>query len=169
MELENVRTTTEEDFHGVGVRVVLREECRCARKRICTTSNGADHRPREVGQHRDCFESDLVQDTGLIPITCRAELGRASWQGVYTLLTDEDVTIGGHDVQEWIQVVWVGPVQKVEEHGGISTRRFGKDLETGLGRSVGTIFAADDQDRTIGQHKSARIPAPTLEGNNANV
>ena len=81
------------------------------------------------------------------------------------LLTDEDVAVGRENIHERIQVVWVGPRQPVEIHDSVSTRRLGQDLQTGLWSSVGTMFATDDQDRTIGQDQSGRVPSPTLEGN----
>jgi hypothetical protein len=53
--------------------------------------------------------------------------------------------------------------QPIEIHDGVSTLRLGKDLECGFRNSVGTMFTTDDQDRTVGQHQSGRVPPPTLE------
>ena len=67
--LKDVRTAAKEDFQGISVGVVLREECRCARKGIITTSDITDHGSGEVGQNMDSFESGLVQDAGFVPIS----------------------------------------------------------------------------------------------------
>ena len=55
LELENVRTTAEEDFQGIGIRVMLREKRGCASEGICATSDVADHGSREIGQNLGRF------------------------------------------------------------------------------------------------------------------
>ena len=74
LELEYIRTTAEEDFQGVSVRIALREKGRCAGERIRATGDVANHGPREVGQNFDRFEGNLVQDSGLVIVTCQMEL-----------------------------------------------------------------------------------------------
>ena len=46
---EDIRTTTEQDFRGIGVRIRLRQKCGCARQGIIAASNITDHRSGEVG------------------------------------------------------------------------------------------------------------------------
>lgn len=79
------------------------------------------------------------------------------------ILTDEDVTVRQENVQERVQVAQVGPLQPVEIDRGVSTLRLGKDTKSGLMNSIGIVFAAGDQDRTVDQHPSDRIPPPALE------
>ena len=77
---------------------MLREKCRCARKGVITTSDITNHGSGEVGHNLYRFESVFVQDAGLVPISCRKELGQTLRLGVGLLLTDEDVTASRKDV-----------------------------------------------------------------------
>ena len=60
-------------------------------------------------------------------------------------LTDEDVPTG-QDVEEGVQVVRVSAVEVVQELPGGSTRGSGKDLKTGLGRTIASEFTSNDED-----------------------
>ena len=76
-------------------------------------------------------------------------------------LTNEYAT-AREDMKEGIEIVWVCPLEPVEEDLSVATRNAGENLKRRVGRGVCACLTAHNENTAISHDKGCRIPTSTL-------